>query len=115
MPVPPGFDNTVRLVTGSPVGATEINAELATQNTANYWMTSLEFIDANNALLLFVKQDPAYITTQPQKVNLVTASQAALDADKATETADGYWPTGIFVTPSGATLVLYQLIDEIPT
>lgn len=113
MPIPAGFDNTVRLVTGSPVGASEINAELTTQNAAEYWATSLEFVDANNALLLFGKFDAAaYGYTQAQKVNLVSGSQAAIDADKATETASGWWPTGIFVTPGGAILILYQRIGS---
>jgi hypothetical protein len=115
MPIPPGFDNTIRAVTGSPVGATEINAELATQNAAGYWMTSLEFVDANTALLTFVKNDTIYGYTADQKVNAVAANQSALDADKATETADGYWPTGVFVTPGGVALVQYQALDSVPT
>jgi len=110
MPVPPGFDNTVIVVTGSPVGPTEINAELATQNAAGYWMMSMEFVDANTALLLFGKNDASYGYTADQKVNAVAATQVAMDADKATETFDGYWPTGLFVTPGGSALVLYQLI-----
>lgn len=113
MPIPAGFDNKVRLVTGSPITATEINAEIATQNTASYWLTSLEFIDANNALLLFGKWDAVIGFLAPQKVNLVTATQAALDTDKATETASGYWPTGIFITPGGASLILYQQLEDV--
>lgn len=110
MPVPPSFDNTVRVVTGSPVGATEINAELTTQNAAGYWLMSMEFVDTDTALLLFGKNDASYGYTADQKVNLVAATQVAMDADKATETFDGYWPTGLFVTPGGDVLVLYQLI-----
>jgi hypothetical protein len=102
----------VRLVAGAPIGAAEINAELATQNAAGYWMTSLEFIDANNAVLLFGKMAAAYGYTALQKVNLVTATQGAIDADKATEIAGGYWPTGLFTTPGGALLIAYQLLDE---
>lgn len=113
MPIPAGFDNSVILVTGSPVGAAAINAELSTQNAAEYWATSIEFVDANNALILFCKFDAAaYGYMQAQKVNLVTATQVAIDADKATETASGWWPTGIFVTPGGATLILYQRIGS---
>ena len=112
MPIPSGFDNMARLVTGSPVGASDINAELATQNAASYWMTSLEFIDANTSVLLFGKFNAAYGYTALQKVNAVTASQAAIDADKATEIAGGYWPTGLFVTHGGALLILYQLLVE---
>ena len=112
MPIPSGFDNMARVVTGGPVGATEINAELATQNAASYWMTSLEFVDANTAVILFGKFNAAYGFTALQKVNAVAANQAAVDADKATEIAGGYWPTGIFVTPGGALLIGYQLLDE---
>lgn len=115
MPIPPNFDNTVRLVSGTPVGVTEINAELATQNTAGYWATSIEFVDADNALILFVKFDAIFGEASPQKVNAVTVSQAAIDADKVTETALGYWPTGIFVTPGGVALILYQELGTIPT
>ncbi len=102
----------VRLVAGAPIGAAEINAELATQNAASYWMTSLEFIDANNAVLLFGKMNAIYGYTALQKVNLVAATQMAIDADKATEIALGYWPTGLFITPGGALLIAYQLLDE---
>lgn len=107
----PGFfDNTVIKIAASPIAASDINTELATQNAAGYWMTSLEFIDANNAVALFVKTNTAVTAPVEQKVNLVTATQVALDADKATETADGWWPTGIFVTPGGGLLVLYSLL-----
>lgn len=115
MASPPGFNNTVIVVTGSPVGPTEINAELATQNAAGYWMTSMEFVDANTALLLFVKTNAIYGYTADQKVNQVAANQSAMDADKAAETPDGWWPTGIFVTPGGDALVLYQQLDSVPT
>jgi hypothetical protein len=108
MASPPSFNNTVILVTGSPVGASEINAELVTQNVAGYWMTSLEFVDANNAVLLFVKNNTAYTPAKDQKVNAVAVSQAAIDADKATEIASGWWPTGIFVTPGADLLILYS-------
>lgn len=114
MPIPTGFDNTVRLVTGAPVGASEINSELATQNGAGYWMTALTFIDANTASLLFVKVDTTYVDAQPQKVNAVSANQSAADTDKAAETPDGYWPTGVFATPGGSFLILYQQIDPPP-
>lgn len=112
MPIPANFDNTVRVVTGSPVGATEINAELTTQNGAGYWLTSLVFVDANTALLLFVKTDVIVGYGSPQKVNLVAANQAAMDADKVAETPGGYWPTGFYVTPGGDALVQYQQLDQ---
>jgi len=107
MPIPTGFDNTVRHVSGSPVGATEINAELVTQNTADYYMTALVFTGANDAFLLFAKNlDPN--VTWGQKVNQVAGNQTALDADKATEEGNGNYPTGVFVTPGGNLLVFYQ-------
>lgn len=108
MASPPSFNNTVILVTGSPVGASEINTELTTQNAAGYWMTSMEFVDANNVVLLFVKNNTAIVAPRDQKVNAVAVSQAAIDADKATEIAGGWWPTGIFVTPGAALLILYS-------
>lgn len=113
MPVPFGFTNLVRLITGAPISATEINAEIATQNAANYWFTSLEFIDANNAVALFSKFDAtAYGYTADQKVNTVAATQVAIDADIAAEVPNGYMPTGLFITPGGSLLILYQLINE---
>jgi propanediol dehydratase large subunit len=115
MPIPAGFDNTVRYVNAVPVAAADLNAEIATQNAASFWMTDLKFVDNNNALLLFVKTD--FVTlgyTAEQKVNLVALSQAAIDADKATEIAGGYWPTGIFPAPDGRVFILYQLLDPPP-
>lgn len=110
MALPPSFNNTVRIVTGTPVGTAEINAELATQNLAGYWATSIEFIDEDTAAILFVKNNSIFGYDAPQKVNQVTASQVAVDADKTAETALDYWPTGIFVTPGGNFLILYQQI-----
>lgn len=114
MPIPPSFDNTVRVVTGSPVGPTEINSELTTQNAAEYWLTNLEFVDADTALLLFVKNEAIYGYTADQKVNAVAANQSAVDADKAAETSNGWWPTGIFITPGASALILYQQLDSVP-
>jgi hypothetical protein len=115
MPIPAGFDNTVILVNATPVAASDINTEIATQNAADYVVSSIEFIDADNVALLFMKNDIAtYGYSIDQKVNLVAANQAAVDADKAAEVVNGYWPTGIFVTPGGDLLVLYQLLDEAP-
>jgi hypothetical protein len=71
-------------------------------------------VDANTVALLFVKQDAIYGYTTEQKVNLVAANQSAIDSDKATEIANGYWPTGIFVTPGGGLLVQYALLDPAP-
>lgn len=109
MPIPSGFDNTVRHVNATPIAASDINTELTTQNGAGYWCTDIKFSTADDAFLVFVKTDEStYGYPMLQKVNLVTQSQAALDADKATETANGYWPTGVFITPGGDLLVLYN-------
>lgn len=108
MAVPIGFDNKIRLVVGSPVGADEINGELATQNAVGYWMTSLEFLGANNCLMLFCKTGAEVPETAPQKVNLVAVSQSAINADKNAEESGGFWPTGVFITPGGDLLVFYQ-------
>jgi uncharacterized membrane protein YdbT with pleckstrin-like domain len=115
MPIPAGFNNTVRYVTNTPVAAADINAEIATQNGADYAVSSIEFINANEVVLLFLKMDSSiYGYSLSQKVNLVAANQAAIDADKAAEIVNGYWPTGMFITPAGALLILYQLLDEAP-
>lgn len=110
MPIPLGFDNTVIRVNATPVTAADLNTAISTQNTAEYYVTDIKFTDADNAFLLCAK-DLAE-DTQLQKVNLVTQTQAAIDADKATEIADGYWPTGVFSTPGYDLLILYQQLDE---
>lgn len=106
--LPDGFDNTV-IVTAA--DAASINAELATMNAADYLATDIKF-DGSHALLLFGKNVGAdFVASAPQKVNVVAATQVALDADKATEAADGYVPTGVFA--DGTTvLVLYQQLGE---
>lgn len=115
MPIPAGFDNTVILVSATPVAASDINTEIAAQNGNDYAVSSMEFIDADNVALLFLKMDSAtYGYPLDQKVNQVAATQAAIDADKAAEIANGYWPTGIFVTPGDDLLILYQLLDAVP-
>lgn len=109
MPLATGFDTKVRLVTNSPVAAADINAEISTQNAAGYACGSIVFSDDDNALLFFTRAGDAPLDQVfPQKVNLVGLSQAALDADKATETADDWWPTGVFTTPAGLVFVLYS-------
>lgn len=113
MPTPPGFNNTLRLI--APATLADLNLELATQNAAAYWCTDIRFVDASTAVLLFVHTDVAaygYPTTQ--KLNLVAATQAVLDADKTTEQGLGYWPTGSVVTPDGELYVLYQLLNVGP-
>lgn len=111
MPTPPGFNNHVRKV-----AATEgdINTELAAQNLAEYWATDIKFMD-DDAYMLFCKNQLALFSeTFPQKVNAVANTQAALDADKTTEQAAGYWPTGVFPAPDGTLFILYQKLDSPP-
>jgi hypothetical protein len=108
MPIPTGFDNLVRRVTATPVTAADINTEISTQNGAGYWMTSLIFTNADNVFMLFAKNLSGF--TWPQKVNIVAQTQAALDADKATEEANGNYPTGVFATPGGDLIVFYQAL-----
>lgn len=112
MPIPAGFDNTVRLVSAVPITAAALNAEIATQNAAQFWVTDIKFIDDDNATLLFVKTDFGTLGYDAeQKVNNVAVTQGAIDADKAAETPDGYWPTGMFPAPDGTLFILYQLLD----
>lgn len=111
MPIPPGFDNSIFIVTGSPVSSTDVNSEIATRNSSGYWLMSLEFYDNETVLLLFGKQDAGIFGFLEQKVNPVTADQASINSDKAAETANGYWPTGMFITPGGTLWILYQLLD----
>lgn len=107
MPVPTGFQNKVR-VTG--LTTTDINAELASQNAAGWWLTDLRFTPGlGQAVLLLVNtSNPAYAATVPQKVNAVDIDQAAIDADIATEFVDHNWPTGIFVYDDATVYVLYS-------
>ncbi len=98
----------VRLVTNTPIAAADLNAELTTQNGAGYACGLLVFVDDDNALLHFTRAgDDPLDNVFPQKVNLVGLSQAALDADKATEEADDHWPTGVYTTPAGLVFVMY--------
>lgn len=119
MPININTDSFVRLVEGSPIGAAEVNAEITTQNAAGYWFSDMKFINSANALLFFVKYHGIFLYPQPQKVNEVDYVQAALDADKAAEILNGYWPTGIFIRPLGdeidaLPLIHYQRLDEVP-
>lgn len=115
MPIAAGFDSKVMHLNATPIAASDINTMLTAENGDDYSCTSIEFIDANNAVLLFLKSNSvAYGEPVNQKVNLVTASQAAIDTDKATEVALNFWPTGIFVTPGGGLLILYQELGALP-
>jgi hypothetical protein len=107
MPIPTGFDNQVRHISGSPVGASELNTEIAAMVDDDYYLTDLKFTDEDNAFLLFAKNlDPN--VTWGQKVNEVAGNQTALDADKATEEGNGFYPTGVFTSPNGTLFVFYQ-------
>jgi len=70
--------------------------------------------------MLFCKQDPIFGYEQEQKINEVDYTQAALDADKAAEIVNGFWPTGIFIRPISdeddpTPFIHYQRLDELPT
>lgn len=110
MPVPPGFENRVRVV-ASP-GAVSLNAEINAQAAESFWVSDIKFIpDLSKALMLFTKTvvDPGgYAYDVPQKVNAVSPDQSAIDADIATEAVDHNWPTGIFPYDNTTTFILYS-------
>jgi len=109
MPLPTGFDTKVRLVSNTPVGAAQLNAEITTQNGNGYACGAIAFVDDDNALLFFTKAgDGDLANVYPQKVNQVAATQVALDADKATEAGNDYFPTSVYTTPAGVVFVMYQ-------
>ena len=107
-------ENIIRIVTGSPVAVADINTEIATQNAAGYQFTSLEYIDSDTVAVMFSKMPSGYYYDLAQKLNLVTASQAAVDADIATEDANNFLPTGIFISDGGDLLVGYQQTQDPP-
>lgn len=113
MPTPPGFNNHVRRI-DTPTAA-NLNTEIAAQNLAEYWLTDIKFLDEDTAFLLFCKNSQSILgISYNQKVNEVAADQWSIDADKTTEQAIGYWPTGIFPTPGGTLLIGYTHLDEPP-
>jgi hypothetical protein len=114
MPTPPGFNNHVVKI-DTPTAA-NINTELAAKNLAEYWATDLKFQqDGLAVFILFCRNDLSLIgETFPQKVNEVSPTQAALDADKTAEQAIGFWPPGIFPAPDGTLFILYQKLDSPP-
>lgn len=108
MPVPSGFDTKVRLVSNTPIAASDLNTEISTQNGAGYTMIDLKFLDDDNAFLTFIRAgDPPLDAVTPQKIKLVAANQAALDLDNATEQALGYYPLVTYTTPAGLLFVQY--------
>lgn len=108
MPLPTGFDTMVRLVSNVPIAAADLNGEIATQNGNGYACSGITFLDDDNALLVFIRAgDPPLDAVLPQKVNLVAATQVALDADKAAEVAGDNWPTSAYTTPAGLVFVMY--------
>lgn len=115
MPVYPAFDNLVIRVTGSPIGATELNDEISDQNDTDHWLMDIKFKDENTAYLIFVKTDTtSYGQTVNQKVNEVADSQAAIDSDRTTELGNNYYQTGVFVSPNGTLFVFYSQLVVIP-
>jgi hypothetical protein len=109
MPLITGFDTKVRHVTNTPVGAADLNTEITTQNGNGYACGAIVFTDDNNALLFFTRAGDAPLDQVfPQKVNQVAATQVALDADKATEAGNDYYPTAVFTTPAGLLFVMYS-------
>ncbi len=107
MPVPPGFQNKVRVTA---LNTTAINAELATQNAAGWWMTDLRFTpDLSQATLLLVNtNNPTYAATVPQKVNEVNLDQGDINDDIDTEAIEHNWPTGIFIHDDATVYILYS-------
>lgn len=107
----PTYDNKVIIVTGSPITVADLNTAIAARNTAGYWVSFIQFIDANTAALLSVLNDAtAYGYPATQKVNQVAANQTAVDTDKGTEAALNYVPTGLSVLPGGSdVLIVYTL------
>lgn len=106
------YDNIVRVVTST---AAAINAEIATQNAANYWLHNMAFDQAGLAVLIFSKFDNvAFSNPAPQKVNEVNIVQVTIDADIATEDANDFLPTGVFIDGNNATKlwILYQQVVE---
>lgn len=108
MPLPTGFDTKVVHVTNTPVGAADLNAEISSGNAGGYACGAIAFADDDNALLFFTRAgDDPLDNVFPQKVNQVTVSQVAIDADKATEAANDYYPTATFTTPAGLLFIMY--------
>jgi hypothetical protein len=110
MPVPPVFENRVRLV-ASP-GAVSLNAEINAQAAESFWVSSIQFTqDLGTAILLFTKtvtSDAGYPYLVPQKVNLVDLDQTAINDDIAAEATDHNWPTGIFAYGDLGVFILYS-------
>lgn len=113
MPIPTGFDQTTDLVTASPVTASDLNTAIAARNAADYQLVQVVFLGTDVAALLFAKNAAAAtIATIAQLVTQLAApDQAAIDADKAAQTVEGYWPTGVGVFPNGDLLTVYAQID----
>lgn len=113
MPIPPGFDNRVRVL--SSVDTATLNAELTTQNTAGYWFTNMMIDSSGSAVLLFSKSDFGILGFNgQQKMNQLSIDQEDIDHDAAAEVEDGYYPTGIFVDPTQPTqvFVAYSLLSS---
>lgn len=106
------YNNVIRVTTNN---ATAMNAEIATQNAADFLLTNIVFDASTRALLLFVSNAGAsYVPTAPQKVNLLPGStQTDVDTDTAAEAPAGYVPTGLFFDPATDNLyIAYQLLND---
>lgn len=106
------YNNRVRAVTNT---ALAINAEIATQNAADYLVSAITFNAADVAFLLFtLNASPELVATAPQKVNAVGNTQGDIDTDTAAEALDGNVATGVFADPgTGQFFILYQQLNEV--
>lgn len=105
------YNNLVRAVTSTAIA---INAEIATQNAANYLVSAIAFNAADVAFLLFTLNSyPDLVATNPQKVNAVGSTQGDVDADIAAEALNGNVPSGVFADPgAGQFFILYQQLND---
>lgn len=104
------YDNIVRVVADN---LAAVNAEIATQNAANYWLQNGALEHPDNVVLLFTKFDTTYFNNPaPQKFNEVDVDQTDIDADIAAEALNNYAPTGVFIASLGAgrLWILYQQV-----
>lgn len=109
MPVPPGYQTIIRIVT-SP-SATALNSEISTQNDAGYTMGDLRFTDdLGTAILMFTKATG--YTPLAQKVNEVNVDQTDINDDVAAEALDHNWPTGIFLYGDLSVFIAYTKLTD---
>lgn len=90
--------------------ATDMNAEIATQNTAGLWLSEIKFDNAGNAFLFFASYESGAFGTALQKLTAVDSNQTDIDTDISTQATTGYVPTGIFVLGAQA-FIFYSLLN----